>query len=262
MAVEVRSRKYPSHVSFIIQECGECVAPLQPVPRVLLFLCRGLTTGSSEQEKLQFSAQLLITWAFAIGEGLIDLAVEGVIRVQYKHERFAIMGKAKEARVLYRPFDDYVARGPLAIIPTNHGVALLEIPHQIFRLSVRLVRQRSQKMITLGRNALCLGEPLAGFDGQVSLPGTAIERSRRSLNVWGQSLEQVTLRADLLLRVRDTEDLIQVWIELNFATPPVVIILPMLVTHKEPTIVNLTASAHNRDAGALRDPSPALLFIR
>src|SRR5262249_16631331 len=80
VAVEVQSRNYPSQVSFIIQECGKCVAPFQPVPPVLLVLCRGLATRGCEQDKLQLSTQLLITWAFAVGKGLIDLAVEGVVR--------------------------------------------------------------------------------------------------------------------------------------------------------------------------------------
>jgi hypothetical protein len=66
------------------------------------------------------------------------------------------MSKGKEAGVLYRPFDDYVAHGFHTRIPTNHGVTLLELLHQIFRLGIRFGWQRPQKMITLVRNALCL----------------------------------------------------------------------------------------------------------
>src|SRR2546425_3574073 len=94
------------------------------------------------------------------------------------------------------------------------------------------------------------------------LPRAVVQRSRRGLKVRRQGLDQVGLGADLLLRVRDAESLVQNRIELHFAPPPVIVVLAVLTPHEEPSIVDLTAGSYDRDAGALGHPNSSLFVVR
>src|SRR5205807_3765141 len=68
------------HSSFVVQERGEGVAPLEPLSgkRDLVALRRGLTARGCEEQEFELRAELLIPGAVAVGERLVDLAVKGV----------------------------------------------------------------------------------------------------------------------------------------------------------------------------------------
>jgi hypothetical protein len=106
-------------------------------------------------------------------------------------------------------------------------------------------------VIPFASDSLSLGESLPGLDGQVRLPRPAVQSSGRGLKVQRQRLYQVSLRAHLLFRVRDAKSLVQDMIKVDLAPPPVVIVLAMLTTHEEPTVVDLATGSHDRNAGAL-----------
>src|SRR5262245_22686407 len=116
-------------------------------------------------------------------------------------------------------------------------------------------------MIALACYALRLGEPLPRLDSQVGLPCAAVEHARRCFEVGRERLEEVRLWTHLLLGVRDAEGLIEHRVELDLASPPVVVVLPVLAPHEKPAVVDFAPSAHDRHPGTLRNASAALLVV-
>ena len=64
-------------------------------------------------------------------------------------------------------------------------------------------------MIALIRDTLGLREALAGLDRQVRPPGATVQRAGCRFKIRRQRFDEVALRADLLLGVRDAEGLVQ-----------------------------------------------------
>src|SRR5262249_28402574 len=125
-------------------------------------------------------------------------------------------------------------------------MALLEILHQRLGLRIGVFRKRLQKVIPLVGDELGFGETLARLYCDVGLPRAPVQRARHGLDVGTEGLDQVCLRTHLLLRVRDSEGLVQDWIELDLTTPPVVVVLAMLNPHEEPAVVDLATGADDR----------------
>src|SRR5262249_33799445 len=93
------------------------------------------------------------------------------------------------------------------------------------------------------------------------LPGTSIQGVGGALDVGREDVQQVLLGADLLLRVRYPECLVEHWIELDLASEPVVVVLPALVPHEEPAVIHLATAAHYGDPRSLRDVPRGLRLV-
>ena len=72
----------------------------------------------------------------------------------------------------------------------------------------------------------------------------------------------MSARADLLLGVRHSERLIQDRIEVDFAAPPIVVVLLVFGAHEEPPVVDFPASSNDGDSGTLGDALFPLGFVR
>src|SRR5690606_34253234 len=105
--------------SFVAQEGSQGVTPLEPM------LCerwdlpaRGrFAPRRREEEQFEFGAELRIARDLALRERFVDLAVEGVIRVQYEHKLVPDGRKGEERRVFHRVLDDAVAVRLVRAIP-------------------------------------------------------------------------------------------------------------------------------------------------
>src|SRR5688500_5829836 len=95
----------------------------------------------------------------------------------------------------------------------------------------------------------------------MSLACAAVQRACGSLQIRRERLQQVRLRPSLLLCVRDVKRFIEDGIELDLAPPPVVVVLSVLASHKEPAVVHLPAATHDGYAGALGEANSTLLVV-
>src|SRR5947209_3792335 len=77
-----------------------------------------------------------------------------------------------------------------------------------------------------------------------------------------QNRVQLFNGVDFLLGMRDTEQFIEFRFKTYLATPPVVVVFFALLSHEEPSSVNLAPSPYNRNPGVLCDASRIFFLVR
>ena len=117
-------------------------------------------------------------------------------------------------------------------------------------------RQWTKHSILLVGPVFRSAEPFGNPYCLMSLTRSGIQHPGHRLDIRVQSLSKMRPRSDLLFCVGNAERFVEYWVKLDFAPPPVVVILPTFLTEKKPAKVHFTPAANHRNPGTLEIPLP------